>query len=248
MKANGILLFSVIIFLLSCEKKNIETADYTVQIEDYSSMDVNAYDTIINLDYGFNPYSMDMDDDGTDDLRISYKDGVIRSNDYFMSGVIECLDQNTFLSIITKTDTTFYEYLADTTRDGRVVISTNSIYHCENNTGKLSVSGTEKNYHLKDYYKGDTISPGYEWISGTFTMVNFTDEPFQDYWDYFNSDTVWLHFETSYKDCYFLPVNQVVFIGVKKTQGERVRLGWIKLAIVQNYSKSLYISESAIQK
>jgi hypothetical protein len=217
MKANGILLFSVIIFLLSCEKKNIETADYTVQIEDYSSMDVNAYDTIINLDYGFNPYSMDMDDDGTDDLRISYKDGVIRSNDYFMS------------------DTTFYEYLADTTRDGRVVISTNSIYHCENNTGKLSVSGTEKNYHLKDYYKGDTISPGYEWISGTFTMVNFTDEPFQDYWDYFNSDTVWLHFETSYKDCYFLPVNQVVFIGVKKTQGERVRLAglnWLLYRII----------------
>jgi hypothetical protein len=79
-------------------------------------------------------------------------------------------------------------------------------------------------------------------------MVNFTDEPFQDYWDYFNNDTVWLHFNTSYKDCYFLPVNHVVFIGVKRTEGERVRLGWIKLSIIQNYSKSLYISESAIQK
>jgi hypothetical protein len=251
MKTIKILLILLIIISFSCKKNSNELEIINaIQIEDYSNMDVNRYNTLINLGYDFNPYSFDIDNDGIDDLRISYKDNVIRSNDYFMSGVIECLDQ-TYLSKINTIDTTYYEYKTDTTGDdgGYIFVRTILTLYCENTSNNLSGSGVEQE-HLKVYYKGDIVSPDDSWQSDVFVFANLRDEPATTYWDYWDRicDTVWMHYNISYIDCYFLPTNQTVFIGVKKVKGEQTKFGWIKLILIKNGGKSLYITESAIQK
>jgi len=216
--------------LFSCTKNNEGIDSKLAEIGDYSGMDVNTYDTIINLGYNFIPFNFDIDNDDINDFRISYADSVIRNNEGFMAGVIECLDQNMYLSTIHTVDTTYFSRRTQTTLVNRVHISIYSTYQCANTEG-FSISETETNIHLKPYYPEENISPNDFWQYGKFVFGNLRDEPSSTYSDVVTTDTIWIRYKVSFLDCYFLPVNQDIYIGIKKVRGLHSRYGWIKLRL-----------------
>jgi hypothetical protein len=241
-------LWAFLIVAFSCKKHN-DITNGSIRIGDNSNMIINKLDTSLVLEYNFSPISIDVDNDGTNDIKILYKDAVIRFNDYFMAGAIECLNQNTYLSIVNSFDTTYYEYIADTSYSSAVFISTHANYYCERKSNNCSINRIDQNQHLKVFFKGNVVSSEDLWGSGTYVFANLRDEPSQTYWDYHNNDTIWLHFRSSYLDCYFLPLNQNVFISFKKVHDDEIRYGWIQLSIFKtSLKRTLYITESAIQK
>ena len=246
-----LLLISSTIILFSCNKHDSEQEPSSeVKIGNYSNMITTRYDTLLSLKYNFSPVSLDVDNDGIFDFRIEYHEAnVIPINRSFMSAIIVCLDSNTFLSIINKSDTTYIEHLSDTSSDHYKEFTTK--YRCDKNSDKAEIYGVKQIEYPKTYYKDDTISLDDSWKSKGIVFENIGDPVYWLYHDWYDriNNIVWMYYQVYYIECHFsLPYNQDFYFGFKKVKGNRERIGWIKFRILPVDGKILFISEAAIQQ
>jgi len=240
-----VMLITLIIISLSC-KKEVDYADF-VTIGETAHMSITQYDSIYDIRFDFTPFGVDIDDDNMDDFRIEPYHALFHG--YFPSARLVCLDENLYLSKVDVRDTTYYASKVDTSRTGgHVVISTSQKYYCANrpDAGKLR---TDPQEHLRDYYEGDIISKEDSWKSSEFVFANTGYEPFNTYYDGWANDTVRIYYYTYYNNCYLLPTNEDVWVGFKKVNGQRERIGWLKFNIFKEGEDTrLYLKEIAKQK
>ena len=60
------------------------------------------------------------------------------------------------------------------------------------------------------------------------------------------NDTIFYNYSSYNQSCYYFPTDQIRYIGVKLTDGDKERIGWIKLGLFDEYK--LMIFETALWK
>jgi|GEM_PF-6666422 len=240
---NWNLLFVVMIFvLLSCKKQEDgPKPDHAIKIGDYNDMFINKLNTTKQLAFNFAPFSFDVDNDGIDDFSISEGHSQVPGNFSIPSALITCLDTKTFFSMVNTFDST---WLSSSTHTTGNVISTSEHYYCHS-VPNVPLYRIDSAKHLKRYALGDSVTSGDLWQSRQFGFLNLGNEPFATYYDWVVGGTVHIVYTTYYFNCYFLPREKDVFIGIKKVNGEHTKYGWIKLYIADN--NTVTIVESAMQ-
>ena len=250
MKKSLLLVCSTIV-LFSCNKHELEPYS-EVKIGNYSNMITTRYDTMLSLVYNFSPVSIDVDNDGISDFRIEYHDSRVTlptTNYGFMSAQIISLDSNIYLSKVNKSDTTYVEYLSDTTSEHLKSFTTN--YLCDKSSNKAEFCDVKQTEYPKTYYKDDIISVNESWESKGLVFVNIGDPVFAYYHDWYDrvNNTVWIYYQNYFIECHFsLPYNQDFYFGFKKIKGNESKVGWIKFRILREAGKPLIISETAIHQ
>jgi len=243
----------LIVTIVSCKKQDSEQdPNSEVKIGNYSNMITTRYDSMLNLEYNFSPVSLDVDNDGISDFRIEYHDSRVTlptTNYGFMSAQIICLDSNIYLSKVNKSDTTYIEYLSDTSSGSHKDFTTN--YRCDKNSDKTELYDVKQTEYPKTYYKDDIIPVNESWKSTGIVFMNIGDPVFGYYHDWYDrvNNIVWMYYQNYFIECHFsLPYNQDFYFGFKKIMGNESRVGWIKFRILTEDGGTLFISEAAIHQ
>jgi hypothetical protein len=230
----------------SCDDAEPCTCSFLV-LGEHGKVSFQVHDAVLAGYYNEGPdvLLIDMDGDGTDDFMVWSELWGSPGMGMIPSTGISCLNEGSFLSVLSYTDTTFIH--RDTTiSDGRhpVEIYFRTLYTCERMDRNDVVGWIRQGNRAIPYSLGDTLFRSGDWASDTLqlTHTDGTDWPTIIPGA---EDTVYYEVSGHISSCHNFPGDEIAYIGVKKETGSGDKLGWIKLSITDNYRVS--VIESALQ-
>ncbi len=247
----NISLIRLFLFLLiagviySCEKENKPGKDNVITIGNYSGLKVIHHDTILVGGYNNKrDYFLDVDGDGNNDF-------VLSSNIWGSPGMgqhpeadIASLGQQFFFNMIEYQDTTFLHTQNDTFYSNQVEIYLRKYYTCSRMDIKDSILTIRDNHFVRVLDRNQTISANDLWLTDTLDLNHS--------WIYYHNvisstqDTIVYEAITYLNECHSFPNDIIAWIGIGKKDPEKIRLGWIKIAISEDYK--ITILETTIQE
>jgi len=238
----------VIFILLSCEKDNATPFinQSNIVVGDYSNMSFQRLDTIIIGAY-WEPasFEIDIDKDSIVDFKIYSIYWGSPGMGYYSESSVVCLNNSSYININYFPDTVFLYTKIDTVNsDNETRITIYDTYSCERKYPNDSVMNIEESYCINVLNKKDSISVADSWMTDSITLIEavrwyvcqVSETP---------DTTVWRQ-SHYYHNCHSFPNNTMAYIGIKKENSGKIKLGWIKLSISQNFIIS--VLEAAIQK
>ena len=210
-------------------------------------MTVVNQDILLAYDDMWNPIMLDLDNDGTNDIKIdTYYDGPLAIGEY-QTLTIRCLNNKTeFLCNMIERDR--YHHYDTTYHENNGYTSVFYIYKCNTcePTGENDVVETYEFYSLLANDKYSLLSAEDNFEKRDFVLfkenVNYT------LYSHDNNDSTFYDSKNYVYDCENFPTNVEKYIGFKYTKHNEPRLGWLKLKLVYtNHTVDTRLVETAIQ-
>ena len=230
-----ILLFiTTILILVSCEKDSTNSTS-EIHIGQSSGMHNITYDTLLTCTSFSNAFvDLDIDFDGKMDFRfdMNYTDfeDDLRNP---VSNLI-CLHSGSEVLGYLENDSIFYYEEPDTEK---LIVSYNcfEIITPEASSSLYEVKTDQPK--LEPKYYNEIINKTDSFILDTITIIGKTSTKYLNH----NYDAIYKDFS-----CDDLPLNKVIYIGIKMVYGDNEKLGWIKLFLTEK--DKIIIFESSIQQ
>jgi len=237
----------------SCKKDPDPNDNSTNRIVfgDTTGMIVTTYNTIMEFDEHWIPIVLDLDGDGTDDIKIeTYYDGPLAIGE-FQTLTLYCLNRQTEIlaDSVLKESYSHSETTIDTTND--YIITTRDYFYstCEKTTeGDLVHTSKVFEVFANDY--NDPYNVDNPFLSGNVAL-------FKEDVSYSLADpdevnhTVSVSSKKYIYSCWNFPTDEEKYIGFKFTKNGVSRLGWLKLKLHSIGKRSVVnteLFETAIQK
>ena len=242
-----IIVFVLAVMLFSCEKEQSEVAnaieDIDVVIGEYSNMDVSYYDTTLIGGY-YAPMNLVVDLDGDNENDINFITEIYGSPavGQIPKVQVECLHNGVQLLGHITYDTIWYSQSVYTVSNDPVEIVVSNIYSCQRINENDEAYKIEEVFELLPMSQGDMMLVSDVYQSDTLVLYE-GDLGMPPSMETIN-DTTYYTYEVTYRNCSDFPLDQVVYIGYKLAQTDK--LGWIKMGIY-SFNK-LVILETVIQK
>lgn len=248
MKKQELVLVALLFTVFACEKDSTNTnSREEIFTGNYGKMLVNRMDTMLIGGYNQKAvFNLDLDDDGSPDFQLTSEVYGSPGMGQHPRAQILSLSSNALINGSLNNDTTFYHLRADTSYGENwtpVMISRTHIYSCERTEPDDSVAYIEQDQFevsyfnadasisRSDYYQADTVQVNYEYYYHAESPI-------------YSNDTIYYNYRSYTQSCYYFPTDQIRYIGVKLTDGDKERLGWIKLGLFDNFK--LMIIETAL--
>ncbi|MBK6966479.1 MAG: hypothetical protein IPH20_21930 [Bacteroidales bacterium] len=247
----NISLIRLFLFLLiagviySCEKENKPGKDNVITIGNYSGLKVIHHDTILVGGYNNKrDYFLDVDGDGNNDF-------VLSSNIWGSPGMgqhpeadIASLGQQFFFNMIEYQDTFFMHAQNDTFYSNEVAVYLRKYYTCSRMYPNDSIHNVANNHFIRVLKQDQTISENDLWLSDTLDL----NHPLISYHNVISlsQDTIVIEEIIYFNECHSFPNDIIAWIGIGKKDAEKIRLGWIKISISEDYK--ITILETTIQE
>lgn len=233
------------LFLLSCNK-DPQPALQTrlIVIGDYNNMLVDSMVKIIDAPYnGYEDIILDLNRDDTSDLRLLV--AMFGSPGMGIHSISQLQPLHTGISFfgVNVIDSTFLDedhfMFSDEYNNYHTIVSN---FSCRRKSpwDRFLESGTC--FHPRELKKGEKLDQTAIFASDT---TSFIYSWFFHGIQTFENDTVFLHTGYYEFDCYRLPYNKAIYLGVK-IQDSIVRLGWIQLVLESE--NRIRLKEVAFQK
>lgn len=249
MKLPKYLIFFILISLISCDKDEIWTNNNEeIKTGDYSGLLVNSYDTIIAGGYHMlREYSLDVNDDDIYDFKLSSEIfGSPGMGQHPRASIMSLNSNSLFNGIITNDSIFHYEVIDIYTLENKTYKTTYHKYTCDKDEDPRCLFSYMSPEYFKftyfepteiisksDFFKADTIDV----IKHESTDVSLQVE---------KNDTIFNTQTYNSLSCNYLPPNTFMYVGIKITEGNNEKIGWIKLGVYNTIN--LIILETAIQK
>ncbi len=250
MKKQGFVLFALLLTIFACEKDSTKTNSRDeIFTGNDGKMLVNWMDTMLIGGYNQKAsFDLDLDQDGSPDFQLTSEYYGSPGMGVYPRAQILSLNSNSLINGNLINDTTFYHVEADTSYGENwtpVMISRTHIYSCDRTEPNDSITliapdqfevsyfNTDEPILSTDYYQADTLQMNYK-------FYNHADDPV------YSNDTIFYNYRSYTQSCYYFPIDQIRYIGVKLTDGDKERIGWIKLGLFDHYK--LMIFETALWK
>ena len=248
----------IILNFISCKKDSIIPEDNSnnkaeIRLGDYDKMLVLNQD--LEIEGGYNKeksLDLDINNDSIGDFRISSVDWGSPGLGRHPTVAIRSLDSVNLICGKLLTDTTFYHYQIDTTYDNSSSVTTinyRTTYSCQRIQENDSIIEIVPDmFHINLYYRNESIakSDTYEYLPDNYVLTEnwsgFYDGPVPN--ESRTTYRYWINYH--YYNCYAIPYNESIYIGLKIIETGREKLGWIKLSVFNDLK--VYIFETALQK
>jgi hypothetical protein len=248
MKKQGFVLLALLFTIFACEKDSTKTnSREKIFTGNYGKMLVNRMDTMLIGGYNQKAsFDLDLDQDGSPDFSLTSEYYGSPGMGVYPRAQILSLNSNSLINGDLINDTTFYHFEADTSYGENwtpVMISRTHIYSCERTEPNDSITQIEPDQFEISYFNTDEsiLSAGYyqiDTLQMNYEFYNHADNPI------YSNDTIFYNYRSHTKSCHYFPTDQIRYIGVKLTDGDKERIGWIKLGLFDNYK--LMIFETAL--
>jgi len=220
-----------------------------IRFGDTTGMIVTAYNTIMEYDENWNPFVLDLNGDGTDDIKIeTYYDGPLAIGEfqtltlYCLNNKISLLGDNTVKESYIHRDTIVEQY------NDFTVITYSYIYSTCGKTTENDQVHTSNMFEVFANDVDDTFVLDDEFQSTNITLfrqdVDYQlGDPFED--------IVYVDHHKYIYQCWNFPTDEEKYIGFKFTKNGESRLGWLKLKLHSTWSSKVVdteLIETAIQK
>jgi hypothetical protein len=242
-----LLLIGLCFTVITCKKDDIETDIESIIIGSESNLLVNSYDIILHGTYNV-PASIDLDVnmDNEPDYRLLSEIKSTSLSRYSQASIF-CLSSNCLINGYLNPDTMYLYTNTDTSYEvstSKVNIMNDSIYSCVKYNEQdmliitpdvFSIIPKSKGINLlkNEIFKSDTISLSAKYPVYQSTMI-------------VNNDTTIYNRSIYYSSCNSFPSNSIIYIGIKITDHEIEKIGWIKLSVIDGLI--ITIIKSAIQQ
>jgi hypothetical protein len=228
----------------SCNKS--EKKSFSIGNVEDPELTITFPDTVIS-NFTINlpaTYKMDVDMDGTDDFQfISSNVSVDETTSYSMIE-IACLNNQSFLGVRTISDTTFVESWSGTIENwqGKKETTLYKYYsHYRSKPEDSIIEITELQYAVP-FKRYDPLEQ-LNWLSARCLLVR---TGYSLYFVNYQSGSDWVSYmDLSYAWLNLFPDTQIRYIGIRKMENGKEKLGWIK-AFLSN--STITILEIALQK
>jgi hypothetical protein len=251
MKSIKLILILFLLIIVSCvkEKNGIDIESDIIAFGDYSNMKINYYDTILIGGYNnAQNLDIDVDNDSISDIRFISEVWGSPGVGQNPCSKIWCLKNNVEILGYYKNDTSFlnritrvldgsnntieiYEYFNYSCHRQDETDTILSIYW---DSFKILAKNKKDQIKLSDTFKSDSITLIDDWYGYPYTIVGYGE------------DTTRYMVRTFYNDCNNFPLDDIKYIGLKIRENDIVKLGWIKISIIDKFK--ILILESAMQK
>ncbi|MBN1925933.1 MAG: hypothetical protein JW798_08860 [Prolixibacteraceae bacterium] len=245
----AIYLFLFLAFF-ACKEENIEVNQpESIQAGNNSNLLVHSYDNLIIGGYNMEKsFELDLDYDNKADFRLTSEIWGSPGMGQHPEVQLLSLTPLCLLNGYKSSDTIFYNFKADTTNNNdqsKVYVKHTKTYSCEKlASGDSIVSIQPETFNLRYINSGGKIYKSDDYLAGKFSLSDITtgdiDGPYNWY------DTV-ITFRSYYHfTCNSVPNDEIIYIGIKMKDSIDEKLGWIKMAVMQQYEIALL--ETAIQQ
>ena len=210
-------------------------------------MIVNQVDRIVAGGYNLKrSIDLDVNNDSLADFRLSSEIWGSPGMGMHPSVTFMCLSPNSLMNGYFYADTVFLHHIEETTNDNSLVyINHKENYSCQRiDSGDSVVSVRPNKFSIKYFHYGDKNSKldTFHSDSLNLTSTSITDLPVS----YRVNDTVIYYNSSHHSGCHSMPNDEILYLGVKLTDSEKEKLGWIKMSIISEYQ--IVLLETAIQK
>jgi hypothetical protein len=239
-----LLFFLLSSLVYSCEKEGHDRKDL-ITIGNYEGLKVVFHDTVLVGGYhNLQQYFLDVDGDGNNDF-------VLTSNIWGSPGMgqhpeadIASLDKQFFFNMIDFRDTSFLHTQIDTFYGNQVEIYIRKYNTCNRMGLNDSILSSRDNHFIRVLERNQTISANDHWLSDTLDL----NHHWISWYNILSStpDTIVIEDNVYLNECHSFPNDKIAWIGISKQEAAGMRLGWIKMAISENYK--ITILETAIQE
>lgn len=242
----------IVATLVSCNK--IPNLSDGITFGNTTGMTVTPYDST-----GLSPYLLDLNDDGTVDVELSSQlvgsaglgHHVITTLQCRHQGVAlagELINQEQFMHVDTSS---WYYFDPDYPQfDSILVVSVTKTRTCNPIDEGDQVVSTSEKLLLNAYDAGNSLRMTDDFgFSDKVFLKNAS--VFVGYGPFgYGTPVLNVQYEAVYNDCDVFPLEEVKYIGFKIHDGERERLGWIKLTLelVAENTHHVKLLETAVQR
>ncbi len=222
-----------------------------IRFGDTTGMKVTTYNTIMEFDDAWNPILLDLDGNGTNDIRIeTYYDGPLAIGE-FQELTLHCMDARIHGQTVEKEsyshrDTTITNY------NGWTQIVYNYTYSTCGQIDENDPTSTSDVFEITafDFNEHLNMDDNFQLQNSTFLFredVKYTlmDEPNEE-----EQIVTGSHVHHIY-DCWNFPTDEEKYIGFKLIQNGKSRLGWLKIKLHPTWGNSVVdteLIETAIQR
>jgi len=235
--------------LISCDKDDKQTNNSNeIKTGDYSGLLVIRYDTIIAGGYHMlREFSLDVNNDDINDFKLSSEVWGSPGMGQHPYAKVMSLNSNSLINGNIIRDSIYYYSVTDIYTSENKTYKT--FYHKytsdKNEDPRCSFSSMGEEYFKVSYYDADEIiSKSDFFLSDT---INFNNYQFTEIGTPVEiNDTIVNSMTTHYFAYNYLPVNTFKYIGIKISEGNNERIGWIKLGVYNTIN--IIVLETAIQK
>lgn len=258
MKKRILFLSTLALIVMACQKdpdpnNNGQNSSPTngIVFGQTEGMIVTTYDSIMEFDENWHPFILDLNSDGTNDIKIeTVYDGPLAIGE-FQELTLYCLNSNIEIlgdSVVTETyshrDTTI------TTNNGWTTTLYDYTFSTCGKVDETDYAGNTKVFELKASDVNDLLSP-----DDHFQSVEI--KVFRENIDYSLYDpdeetqTVIGNHNKYIYDCWNFPTDEEKYIGFKLITNDKPRMGWLKIKLCPTWGGHIVdtqLIETAIQK
>jgi hypothetical protein len=222
-----------------------------IRFGDTTGMIVNPYNTVMEYDESWIPILLDLDGNGTNDIRIeTYYDGPLAIGQ-FQELTLHCINAQIHGQTVEKEsyshrDTTITSY------NGWTQIVSNYTYSTCGKIDENDPTSTSNVFEItaNDFNEHLCLEDNFQFKNSTFLFredIKYTlmDEPNEE-----EQIVTGSHVHHIY-DCWNFPTDEEKYIGFKLTQNGKSRLGWLKIKLHPAWGNSVVdteLIETAIQR
>lgn len=240
-KLSGItvsLLIAGLIFF-SCEEYNMNRGE-SIRVGDLKNMDYTLlYKTIKTNNQLNDSFFIDLDRDGIDDFKLYMLSRKSDTSD-LRKFLVSCLHEGAFIGGFLSEDSVYIHTRYDTIEYTPLQFDTYKNTVCSKTHPDDTFMNVITTSYVHLYKKEDTITCNGQWINNEILLNGFC-------WK-FGSATYGSLFWKYYIDCFQLPINTTMYIGLKLKYSNVEKLGWMKLESNSSKYDIYTIIDYAIQK
>jgi hypothetical protein len=241
--------------ITSCKKDSIpnnnEQNNEQIHFGDTTGMIVTPYNTVMEYDESWIPILLDLDGNGTDDIRIeTYYDGPLAIGQ-FQELTLHCINAQIHGQTVEK-ESYSHRDTTITNNDGWTHIVSNYTYSTCGKIDENDPTSTSDVFEITafDFNEHLNLDDNFQLQNSTFLFredVKYTlmDEPNEE-----EQIVTGSHVHHIY-DCWNFPTDEEKYIGFKLIQNGKSRLGWLKIKLHPTWGNSVVdteLIETAIQR
>ena len=235
----------------SCQKDPDPTNNDKIIFGNTEGMMVTSYNSIMKFDDNTKPFILDLNGDGTDDIKIeTVYDGPLAIGNYqtlslyCLNGSIEILGDSIVKETYSHRDTTI------TTHDGWTTTTYGYTFSTCDKVDETDYVGNTKVFELKASDANDPLSLTDHFQSAEVKL--FRENFNYSYYDPDEETQTVIGNQNKYiYDCWNFPTDKEKYIGFKLTTNGESRLGWLKIKLCPTWGGGVVdtqLIETAIQE
>ncbi len=206
------------------------------------SLVIGAYHSLVNCD-------LDIDGNLTPDFRLTSEVwGSPGMGQHPRASLMSLNDRSLFNGQILN-DTTFFSESSNVTsgeNETPVIVSHTRSYSCSRINFDDSIVSVRPNLFAVRYFQpGESIRRSDPFQADTLTLTDGYSS--QEVGVENRNDTIIHHWDFYHTTCYTMPGDRIWYVGIKLVVGDAEKIGWIKMALMDNY-KILVLETAIIDK